>query len=510
MPNFFPRHFIPYLQDNSPLPNDQLVEEAKKLRDDLVRKREALTAGFFDLQRLDRLQLQALTSRRNDVNRAVLQLYRILSPARYVPNDIWYIIFSFCRSESSRPGLNVSEAPLLLTRVCRGWKSIAIETPQLWSSIRVNIPTYQLSPEKLGWRRKMVKDWLGWSGILPLSISVNAQGSLAPPDCGVSDVIYISHFIRRIEHCPSRLHSLELSISKFQFLYDGFLALRVSDLPNLEEITVDKVPVNIMQGGQSVPWSDAGIFCAPKLRKISIGKLPKDSRESTWSIPPNWRGLRYLHIGGRLPPRQILQILVTLPDLIECHLKIANSMEIVNHTTRILMPNLKSFSLSEKIDSAYVTTSTFLYKYLDTPALKMFAFSARLSARAARSTPTINNPLLLLFPRIKPTRLVLKLDETLYHRWSLETFLAVPFIKYLVLHSPPQQNICKHTKSTKTLLDLKSTYRKRKDQGKPIDILPKLKTLEFGGEINILGDHLKDIIFKRLDPRDLKSHFGNL
>ena len=74
--------------------------------------------SLFDPHRTERL----------DIHRAVLRLECILSPARYVSENIWREIFPHCCSEPTRPGLSFSVAPLLLTHVRRGWKSISIKT----------------------------------------------------------------------------------------------------------------------------------------------------------------------------------------------------------------------------------------------------------------------------------------------------------------------------------------------------------------------------------------------
>lgn len=83
----------------------------------------------------------------------------------------------------SRPGLSFSVAPLLLTHVYRAWKSIAVKTPQLWSSIYAEIPTHhqmfisrhKSHRKRLDSRGTMLNDWLDQSGTLPLSIALKAR-----------------------------------------------------------------------------------------------------------------------------------------------------------------------------------------------------------------------------------------------------------------------------------------------------------------------------------------------
>ncbi|KXN90791.1 hypothetical protein AN958_03445 [Leucoagaricus sp. SymC.cos] len=64
-----------------------------------------------------------------------LEIYReILAPISHVPYEILQQIFR----HTVPPGFvtpSVNRAPLLLTMVCRKWRSITLSTPSLWSSI---------------------------------------------------------------------------------------------------------------------------------------------------------------------------------------------------------------------------------------------------------------------------------------------------------------------------------------------------------------------------------------
>jgi len=344
--------------------------------------------------------------RQRDLELAVYQLECILSPARNSPADIWREIFCRCLSASSRPGLNFSVAPLLLTHVCPGWKSIAIATPQLWNSIHVDIPIYQIPTglpheslqkrpdwRKLNWKGRILNDWLDRSGVLPLFVTLSAQDLTA--DYQISESTF--HFIHRLGCYSPRLYSLELSISRSHDLYHHFMTLHAFGLTNLNEIIVDEVPVNIMRGTNAISWIDADVFRVPQLRKISIGDLPTGTSSWTMTIPSNWQSLQYLHIGTPLRPRSVLQVLVTLHDLIECSLGIAYSREVLNHTTLILLPKSTSLSLVDEI--GWKGTSLFLYQYLDAPVLRSLKFSAKLLQ--AKKLWLTTNPILILLPRIR-------------------------------------------------------------------------------------------------------------
>ncbi|KAE9394486.1 hypothetical protein BT96DRAFT_978505 [Gymnopus androsaceus JB14] len=66
---------------------------------------------------------------------------------------------------------DLTEAPLLLISVSREWRETAINTPTLWKSLHIFIPS-KLSPEAVQRRTIGSSIWLERSGSLPLSISL--------------------------------------------------------------------------------------------------------------------------------------------------------------------------------------------------------------------------------------------------------------------------------------------------------------------------------------------------
>lgn len=73
-----------------------------------------------------------------------------------------------------------------------------------------------------------------------------------------------------------------------------------------------------------------------------------------------------------------------------------------------------------------------------------------------------------------------------------------------MLYLPPLRNgpvFHRYTESHKVLLDFTFPGLILLKAGlKPIVSLPKLKILEFHGEMDVVGDHFQDIILERLDP----------
>ncbi|KAJ7226959.1 hypothetical protein GGX14DRAFT_331683, partial [Mycena pura] len=61
----------------------------------------------------------------------------LLSPVRALPPEILKEIFVECLPTSHCAIMHPFHSPLLLGRVCGAWRTIALSTPELWSSVHV-------------------------------------------------------------------------------------------------------------------------------------------------------------------------------------------------------------------------------------------------------------------------------------------------------------------------------------------------------------------------------------
>ncbi|KAJ7755544.1 hypothetical protein B0H16DRAFT_1521099 [Mycena metata] len=92
----------------------------------------------------------------------------LLSPVRRLPGDVLREIFVSSLPSTHNAIIADREAPLLLCHVCAGWRSIALTTPRLWSSLHVVVPNQSHLQNVVS----LVKQWLVRSGVLPLSLSI--------------------------------------------------------------------------------------------------------------------------------------------------------------------------------------------------------------------------------------------------------------------------------------------------------------------------------------------------
>ena len=167
--------------------NNELVSEEK-----LQEAIELLSQANAELLLID-TEIQRLKAKREQVQGSIDIYNTILSPARRLPPDILREIFHQCLTIGRPyPILSATEAPMLLTRICSLWRSIALSSPWIWTRLHIPLPgdprlssKYgKLEDQALDVRRRVfsktmqlrcqaVKEWLGRSGSCPLSLSIS-------------------------------------------------------------------------------------------------------------------------------------------------------------------------------------------------------------------------------------------------------------------------------------------------------------------------------------------------
>ena len=169
------------LLQNNELPTEEKIQEAIKLR----------SQANEDLLQID-AEIQRLKAKREQVQRSLDIYNTVLSPARRLLPDILREIFYHCLSCRTYPNLSATDAPMLLTRVCSLWRSVALSSPRIWTRLHIPLPGDPKYPPPYGSnvdralepRRQMfsktmqlrcqaVKEWLDRSGSCPLSLSIS-------------------------------------------------------------------------------------------------------------------------------------------------------------------------------------------------------------------------------------------------------------------------------------------------------------------------------------------------
>ncbi|KAF8195629.1 hypothetical protein K438DRAFT_1826258, partial [Mycena galopus ATCC 62051] len=115
------------------VPSDSETLEIRALLVDPEAQLARIDAQIKEVENtLDQLKTQRASLRQPiDAHRA------LISPIRRIPQDVLIEIFLSCLPSEHNAIIDPAEAPLVLGRICRYWKSIAYSTPMLWSSLHI-------------------------------------------------------------------------------------------------------------------------------------------------------------------------------------------------------------------------------------------------------------------------------------------------------------------------------------------------------------------------------------
>ncbi|KDR83067.1 hypothetical protein GALMADRAFT_24963, partial [Galerina marginata CBS 339.88] len=175
-------HLAPYLTNND-LPSESVIREIKKAMEEPLAE---LSMSEVEIERLEK-HLQELRRTHDGIKTSLNPYYTVLSPIRRVPPDILHEIFFHCLPTQRNSTMSSTDAPILLTHICRTWRETALTSPRIWA--RIHIPFSETMPrpdtlltqpdadtlrhaEVMDQRCKVVEEWLSRSGDCPLSISL--------------------------------------------------------------------------------------------------------------------------------------------------------------------------------------------------------------------------------------------------------------------------------------------------------------------------------------------------
>ncbi|KIK66066.1 hypothetical protein GYMLUDRAFT_38542 [Collybiopsis luxurians FD-317 M1] len=318
-----------------------------------------LKALLIDPQ-LELSQLEAeidrLCSRKQIVEKYVSAHKALASPIRQLPAEVLANIFVQCLPEYAVRDLN--EAPLLLTRICRDWRIIALDTPRLWKTLHIYLPP-NLSSVACSRRMEGVTAWLERSGSLSVSISFHGSTdltrTLVHAHMNISsertDLAQnnMESMIRTLLRFSSRFGQLFLSLSSSNF--STFSDLAPSNFPALTSLQLHVTDYHIgshtpaqlqLEERMDFPPLLAGM---PLLKALRVDQFFGKDYDYT-SLPCNWENLTTVVIKDFLTPQQILAILVEAPQLQSVSLAISFAdFEPISHPL-VHLPHLSELRLS--------------------------------------------------------------------------------------------------------------------------------------------------------------------
>jgi hypothetical protein len=319
-PHHMSTPFSRYLQSNQ-APSEDETHEIKALRANPLKEISIIDVEIEQIE----ATLNSLKRKRAHIQESIDDFNTILAPVRRIPMDILGVIFVNCLATHRNPIMSASEAPILLTHICRDWRSIALSIPRLWS--RLYVPTLpivlQYPPEappsvnslkaerRLKVRTEEVQRWLRLSAACPLAITLMPAGGPASHPPLLDSIIQSSR----------RWQQLELGLGFFSPESDvvaKLLSLSPDDLCMLRELRIYSLYSTVnpyLHEVKENPWYQSGLLTAQGLRSISIA----DMRNSfPASIPPNWKNLNQLFISSPISFRLARSMVNYCCNLVAC------------------------------------------------------------------------------------------------------------------------------------------------------------------------------------------------
>ncbi|KAJ7034773.1 hypothetical protein C8F04DRAFT_1001670 [Mycena alexandri] len=263
------------------------------------------------------------------------------------PSEITSVIFLHCVEgevndwgDQKLPGLFEDAAPLLLLRICRQWRTVALSTPELWTSIQVHCP-YDI--EAIVPR---LDRWLLRAGSLPLNINLHY---LTYPETSSEGILQL------LKRHSGQLQTLTLDTLPQEYFRIHEIA---GPLPALKTIFLT------CRG-----FSDYARFCGMKLNAFSDAPVLRDVQflghfhPATIALP--WAQLTNFN-ANYLSISECLQVLSLSPNLVIARFdysRTAGSRTVGSHHAVPPLLHLESLTLRGMEPSGDIL------RHLTTPAL---------------------------------------------------------------------------------------------------------------------------------------------
>jgi len=256
--------FNPDLLTTNTVPDDNDIHRVRGVCAEYSQDLDRMNAQIERLQ----ASIDAITLKRDALQSRLSSLQSITSPLRMLPPEVLQTVFINCLEPF--PIISAREAPLLLTQICNKWRSIAIDTPALWTSVHIALvgakdpfESYDSTCDAI---REGLQTFLLRSDPLPLTVSLCSDYSPGPYNEDITDEVNRTLEILLPHHKRWKYLNLQFPLQCMTL----FERLKGEDLPNLETAIV------YCSGGGSLPQpttmtSSPFFENAPRLQRLSIG-----------------------------------------------------------------------------------------------------------------------------------------------------------------------------------------------------------------------------------------------
>nr|GAT56222.1 predicted protein [Mycena chlorophos] len=290
-------------------------------------------------------QFDALSKQLGAAQEVLAVHMQAITFARQIPVEVLQAIFLFALPVSQFVKPSANTAPLLLCQICSPWRRVALNLPQLWTSLSL-----RTDRGRRRWR-DLIEMWLGRTAEAPLTMSFLAGSE------GIGDVPYFNdHVVRMLRPSQKRWRQLQLEVPG-----STTTKLLNADLPLLETLELNT------RGD----W--AGIYLssadAPRLRKVSV----VGAKSNPAVVYVAYDQLAELYVPDfAIKLDDVYQLLSKCKNLQRCSITLdpASTVTSRSHAYRpVSLPRLRDLSISVRMGAGASALAS-LFRELKTPALK--------------------------------------------------------------------------------------------------------------------------------------------
>ncbi|KAF8806830.1 hypothetical protein BYT27DRAFT_6610498 [Phlegmacium glaucopus] len=259
-----------------------------------------------------------------------------------LPNELLAKIFSTVVYRWQDP--SELPSPVLLSSICRHWRMLAQNTPELW--VNIIVPLHKSPEDCIHW----TADWIARSGILPISVMIDdtTRGNI---------MRHADKIMTLLSQHSERLRRLTLRSIFADFIKSAFYRLRSA--PNLQQLSI--------YGESTSPsWVK---YEGHGQRQYSLDFPRLTILKARGLMVPTIRKLTSLSISGS--GHAISQIFTASPGL--KHLTLHQLMplgELLPHATLMRVDSLHSLAVNLRWGQPRGQGSTYIFKYLSMPNIE--------------------------------------------------------------------------------------------------------------------------------------------
>ncbi|KAF7346537.1 hypothetical protein MSAN_01881800 [Mycena sanguinolenta] len=322
--------------DTNYVPSPSEILEIRSLLVDPLEEIARIDAQIEEME----LALTELREKRALLQQPIDAHKALISPMRLIPHDVLLEIFFACLPSEHNALIDPAEAPLLLGRICRHWRSVAYSAPMLWSSIHIPPLDYSNTPPGilLGLERT-VKAWLERSAACPLSVSFFDFTNYVEPDSEFEKHL----FAPQVLAASRRLRCLVL-FGDAEFLRP-ILQLGPENLPLLKSIRMKTLIQTFSTKILEIPTlEDVALSLTVATDQLSLPLPWSQLRRLRLDCQPRWTGQGY---EGGLDFDGAINVLRMSPNLEHCEMRVTKYSEYSSYNSSpIFLPLLHTLVFS--------------------------------------------------------------------------------------------------------------------------------------------------------------------